>query len=92
VNLICMMCSYQDSRCRRGGGVADCLTHALYSVRMMRTRQAKKYTRQNRGALPGKCTRSAFGYGLAGAPIGPLAGKAGGVGAVSEFALRFYTA
>ena len=45
--------------------------------------QAKKYTRQNHVALPGKCTKSACGHGLAGTPVGALAGKAGGVGAVS---------
>ena len=39
-------------------------------------------------ALPGKCTKSAFGHGLARAPVGALAGNAGAVGAVSKVSQR----
>ena len=34
-------------------------------------------------ALPGKCTKSAYGHGLARAGVGALAACAGGVGGVS---------
>lgn len=39
-------------------------------------------------ALPGKCTKSAYGQGLAGAGVGALAACAGGVGGVSKDSQR----
>lgn len=53
-------------------------------ARVARTSQAKKYTRQNSVALQGKCTKSAYGHGLARAGVGALAACAGGVGGVSK--------